>query len=92
MTGGSRYEMVSSPRSVGGFHGVWACSGVFQALSLYFSGLPGNGTSHGSGGEEVTAPSPLCNILNVGFKWSIQFYLYGINSEVLNCSPCSLGL
>jgi hypothetical protein len=29
MTSGSRLEMVSSPRSVGGFHGVQACYGVF---------------------------------------------------------------
>jgi hypothetical protein len=34
MTGGSRLEMVGSPRLVGGFHGVRDCSGVFQALSL----------------------------------------------------------
>jgi hypothetical protein len=33
MTSGSRFEKVSSPRSVGGFHGVQACSGVFQAPS-----------------------------------------------------------
>jgi hypothetical protein len=32
MTSGSRLEMVSSPRSVGGFHNVRACSGVFLAI------------------------------------------------------------
>jgi hypothetical protein len=32
MTNGSRLGIVSSPRSVGGFHGVRACSGVFWAL------------------------------------------------------------
>jgi hypothetical protein len=50
-----------------------------------------NGTLHGLGGEEVKAPSPSCNILNVGSERSIQFYLYDINSEVSNRSSCSLG-
>jgi hypothetical protein len=39
MTSGSRLEIVSLLRLVGGFHGVWACSRVFWALSL--SLLPG---------------------------------------------------
>jgi hypothetical protein len=30
-----------------------------------------NGTSHGSGGEEVEAPRPLCNIPNMGSERSI---------------------
>jgi hypothetical protein len=34
MTSGSSLEIVGWPRSVGGFHSVWACSGVFLALSL----------------------------------------------------------
>jgi hypothetical protein len=37
MTSGSRLEIVGLLRSVGGFHGVWAYSGVFRTLSL----LPG---------------------------------------------------
>jgi hypothetical protein len=32
MTSGSRLEMVGSPRSVGGFHGVQAYSRVFLAM------------------------------------------------------------
>jgi hypothetical protein len=32
MTSGSRLEMVGSLRSVGGFHGVQACSRVFLAM------------------------------------------------------------
>jgi hypothetical protein len=44
MTSESRLEMVGSLRSVGSFHGVRACSGVFQTLSLSLSlcspGLP----------------------------------------------------
>jgi hypothetical protein len=43
MTSGSRLEIVGSPSSVGGFHGIWAYSGVFQALCLrvcLFSGPP----------------------------------------------------
>jgi hypothetical protein len=32
MTGGCRLEMVSSPRSVGGFHGVRAYSRVFLVM------------------------------------------------------------
>jgi hypothetical protein len=40
MTSESTLEKVSSPKSVGGFHGVWACSGVFQAHSYYSSGPP----------------------------------------------------
>jgi hypothetical protein len=51
-----------------------------------------NGTSHSSGGEEVEAHAPPCSIPNVGSERSVQFYLYGINSEVPNRSPCSLGL
>jgi hypothetical protein len=51
-----------------------------------------NGKLHSSAGEEVEAPSPPCKILNVGYERSIQFYLYGINNEVPNHSPCSLGL
>jgi hypothetical protein len=35
MTSGSRLGKVSLPRSVGGFHGVRAYSGVFQAPSPY---------------------------------------------------------
>jgi hypothetical protein len=34
MTSGSKLEIVGLSRSVGGFHGVWAYSGVFQTLSL----------------------------------------------------------
>jgi hypothetical protein len=34
MTSGSKLEMVDLPRSVGGFHGVQACSGAFLPLSL----------------------------------------------------------
>jgi hypothetical protein len=34
LTNGSRLEMVGSPRSIGGFHGVQVCSKVFQSLSL----------------------------------------------------------
>jgi hypothetical protein len=37
MTSVSRFEMVSLPRPIGGFHGVPAYSGVFQALSLSLS-------------------------------------------------------
>jgi hypothetical protein len=40
MTSGSRLEKVDSLRSVGGFHGVWACSGVFEAPSYYYLGPP----------------------------------------------------
>jgi hypothetical protein len=32
MTSGSKFEIVSSPRSVGVFHGVWACSVVFLVM------------------------------------------------------------
>jgi hypothetical protein len=32
MASGSRFEMVSSPGSVGGFHGVRAYSGVFLVM------------------------------------------------------------
>jgi hypothetical protein len=32
MTSGSKLEMVSLPRSVGGFHVVRACSGVFLTM------------------------------------------------------------
>jgi hypothetical protein len=32
MVSGSRLEMVDSSRSVGGFHGVRACSGVFLVM------------------------------------------------------------
>jgi hypothetical protein len=42
MNSGSRLEMVASPRSVGGFHGVRAYYGVFQTLSLCSPGLPGS--------------------------------------------------
>jgi hypothetical protein len=42
LTNGSRLEMVGSPRSIGGFHGVQVCSKVFQSLSLCSLGLPGS--------------------------------------------------
>jgi hypothetical protein len=32
MTSGSRHDMVSSPRLVGGFHDVQTCSGVFLVM------------------------------------------------------------
>jgi hypothetical protein len=32
MTSGSRLEMIDSPKSVGGFHGVRTCSGVFMVM------------------------------------------------------------
>jgi hypothetical protein len=35
MTSGSSLELVGLPRSIGGFHYVWAYFGVFQAPSLY---------------------------------------------------------
>jgi hypothetical protein len=38
MTSGSRLEKLSLLRLVGGFHGVHACSGVFQAPSYYSPG------------------------------------------------------
>jgi hypothetical protein len=37
MISGSKLKMVDLPRSIGDFHGVWACSGVIQALSLSLS-------------------------------------------------------
>jgi hypothetical protein len=40
MTSGSGLEIVGLSRSVGGFHGVQAYSGVFWALSLHSSGPP----------------------------------------------------
>jgi hypothetical protein len=43
MTNGSRFQMVSSLRSVGGFHGVRASSGAFiwpPGCSLQLPGLP----------------------------------------------------
>jgi hypothetical protein len=40
MTSGSRHEKVNLLRLVGGFHGVWACSGIFQAPSYCCSGPP----------------------------------------------------
>jgi hypothetical protein len=40
MTSGSRLEKVGLPRSVGGFHSVRACIGVFQAPSPYSPGPP----------------------------------------------------
>jgi hypothetical protein len=47
MTSGSRLEMVRSPRSVGGLHGLRGYSGVFQALSLSLCspGLPNSEVS-----------------------------------------------
>jgi hypothetical protein len=42
MTSESRLEMVGSPRSVGSFRGVRACSGVSLSLSLCSPGLPGS--------------------------------------------------
>jgi hypothetical protein len=38
MTTGSKLEKIGLLRSVGGFHGVRAYSGVFQAPSYYSSG------------------------------------------------------
>jgi hypothetical protein len=35
MTSGSRLEKVGLLRLVEGFHGIWACSRVFQAPSYY---------------------------------------------------------
>jgi hypothetical protein len=32
MTSGSSLEIVGWPRSAGGFHSVWACSGVFTVM------------------------------------------------------------
>jgi hypothetical protein len=43
MTSGSNLEKVSFPRSVGGFHGVRAYSGVFKAPSYYSQTLHGSG-------------------------------------------------
>jgi hypothetical protein len=40
MTSGSSLEKVGLPRLVGGFHGVHACSGVFQATSYCSPGPP----------------------------------------------------
>jgi hypothetical protein len=40
MTNGFRLEKVGLLRSVGGFHGVWACSGVFQAPYYCSPGPP----------------------------------------------------
>jgi hypothetical protein len=40
MTSVSNLEMVGSTRSVGGFHGVQAYSGVFQAPAYYSLGPP----------------------------------------------------
>jgi hypothetical protein len=40
MMSGSRLEKVSLLRSIGGFHGVQACSGVFWT-PYYFSPGPG---------------------------------------------------
>jgi hypothetical protein len=54
-----------------------------------WSPLVMNGTSCGSGGEEVKKPILPRNIPNVGSELSLQFYLYGINSEVPNHSSCS---
>jgi hypothetical protein len=40
MTSGSILEKVGLPRSVGGFHGVQACFGDFQAPIYYSLGPP----------------------------------------------------
>jgi hypothetical protein len=48
MTSGSKHDMVDSSRSVGGFHGVRACSGVFQSLSLGLLGSEVNDAHVGS--------------------------------------------
>jgi hypothetical protein len=43
MTSGSRLEKVSLLRSVGGFHGVQACSRLFKVTSCYSLGPPHHG-------------------------------------------------
>jgi hypothetical protein len=43
MANGSKLEMVDSPRSVGGFHGVRASSGVFLAMRwMMLQKVPGS--------------------------------------------------
>jgi hypothetical protein len=42
MTSGSICEIVGSSRLLGGFHGVWPCSGVFPAMrSMMIKKIPG---------------------------------------------------
>jgi hypothetical protein len=41
MTSGSICEIVGSSRLLGGFHGVWTCSGVFPAMrSMMIKKIP----------------------------------------------------
>jgi hypothetical protein len=51
-----------------------------------------NEASHVLDGEEVEMPSLPRTILNGGSEWLPRFCFYGINSEVPNRSPYSLGL
>jgi hypothetical protein len=51
MTSGCRLEKVGSLRSVGCFHGVRACSGVFQTPSYYSQALHGSGVNGASVGS-----------------------------------------
>jgi hypothetical protein len=46
----------------------------------------------GSDGEEVEMPNPSRTTSIVGSYRSLRFHPSGINSEVLNHLPCSLGL
>jgi hypothetical protein len=49
MTSGFKYKIVGSSRLIGGLHGVRACSGVFQALSLSLPSLgPPSGEVNGA--------------------------------------------
>jgi hypothetical protein len=69
------------------------CIGWFVIVDAWdWSPLAVNEASHDPSGEEVGMPSLSCTISIVGPKRPLWFCLRGINSEVLNCSPCSLGL
>jgi hypothetical protein len=48
------------------------------------------GALHGLDGKEVKVTSMTCTIPDVGSVASV--FLYGINTEVLNCSPYSFDL
>jgi hypothetical protein len=51
-----------------------------------------NEALHGSYGEEVETPNPLRTTSIVGSYQSLRFHPSGMNIEVLDHLPCSLGL